>query len=90
MYLMAFGTGGIIVDIHPTMCNTTQTDLGANGSLQGLLNVGRETKEGGAVRVGERGDEREVVPPHAGHRERPTWQSLSSTSHWRHILVHAQ
>ena len=43
---------------------TSVTDLSADGPLKGLFDVGRETEEGGAVGVGERGDEGEVVSPH--------------------------
>ena len=40
--------------------------LAADNPLSGLLYVGRETKEGGAVCVRQGGDERDVVLPLAG------------------------
>ena len=60
--------------------------LAADNPLSGLLYVGRQAKEAGAVCVWERGDEGEVVLALVGGRQGDERESLDTTLHWRHHL----
>ena len=71
------------------MCELSYSvsDLGTDGPLSRLLYVSRQTEEGRTVCVWEGGDEGEVVTAMVGHWQGAKWESLHTTSHWRHHLT---